>query len=399
MAADDYVEVVSETTVVIAVKLGHYSDRAAILEELVGPDGVDLLQRECEKLIVRNVSEIDGLFICSNAGSSSLIVAPSAEKAIQFSEQLQRSASRRNNSKVFPVARWCFQIGIAFHSAIVKRVYSKDKKLNHCTVAGWAADLAIDLRDACQPGCIEINATLWTELSEVQRKQFEPPRNIRASTLKPPLAYRRPLVSDSFTFEGTVVEFFHIQEAEPENLFWSEGIASANRVDICVQGWDWWAQRYNGVFEELFRRGGHVNLFVPDPADEDQLGYIAERLTRGKDDQQREIRITCKAIRTAWTNAFEKEKKGSLHVFYLKVMTWYCAVRILSRSTGSDILVLSLYEHIRRRDSENKIKSPFYQIPLYHHPGTAAWIDKEIEGLKDPLRCSRIEKYPETNIV
>jgi len=161
---------------------------------------------------------------------------------------------------------------------------------------------------------------------------------------------------------------------------WDDWIREARTIDICVQGWETWARDHEGAWVEFFSRNGTVNLYLPNPNDERVLTIITERMPpRTSTDQAYEIKNTYRKLKEYRDSA----RKGTLTHRQLHRMNWYCAVRF-----DEETLFLSLYEHVRVQeqatstDSEPRIKSPSYKVPLKEqHWRTYKWIKKEFEGL------------------
>ncbi len=368
---------------VVSVELADFDLKAEVLESSTDSQVVAMAADKAQIAIRRALREVKLLetdLPMQTRGPSAIFAVTRPTAAVQFADALA----------VHERADWLFRVGVAFGTITIQKPATQ--------LQGMTVEFAIALMRACPPGEIVIAQQAWAALSDEGKRTFQF-GVLHSHSGKPFQAYRRrrPPQPESATVssleqQGNVaLEFFEPLQGE-SIIEWSQWFSVGDCVDVCVQGWDGWIERNREAFKELFQRGGHVNLLVPDVRKTDQLSMIASRLGRQTPAQVKEVVDTYERLKSIWAEVYASHTCGSLTVYRLSTMTWYCAVRFgCAPSPENNVLVLSLYENIHERDDPIP---PFYWIPLHKHPRTSAWIAKELNGLMT-LGSAEKKTFPE----
>lgn len=160
--------------------------------------------------------------------------------------------------------------------------------------------------------------------------------------------------------------------ADFPSINWGELLDDAKQIDIFVHYFDTWIRNNDRLLENVLRRGGKIRIILPSHENKSLIKQIKVRFPEY---DEKAIKAKVEKTKEKLDLIHEHAGTGSLEVFEINELGYYCGIRIDNR-----FLILSMYDHIRDR---MKIESPTFIIKLDLEKYVGEWFDKEFQGLME----------------
>ena len=161
-------ETYTKKKIVLEIDLVGYADTSRLLEQIIGPIGVQLLQEQIQNLVDRSLKVI-GLTrketFMQSAGDNAILGFDCAEDAHYFAQAVSTINQAQNNNKTLLSARQQFRMGVATGEIVMQ---ANDIE----SACGIVITNAVRLESATAPGEILIDSATYAALPPKLQKLY-----------------------------------------------------------------------------------------------------------------------------------------------------------------------------------------------------------------------------------